>query len=102
MNKTKIIATLGPRTKDVEQLTEFIDAGMHVGRINLSHGNRASHQRLIDLIKQARKKSGTDTAILLDTRGPEMRVQEMAEGVDLAKGQEIILCPAPSGAHRQD
>lgn len=91
MNKTKIIATLGPRTKNVEQLLEFIDAGMNVARINLSHGSRASHQHLIDLVKQAREKSGTDTAILLDTRGPEMRVQEMAEGINLATGQEIIL-----------
>ena len=91
MNKTKIIATLGPRTKDVEQLLKFIDAGMNVARINLSHGSRASHQHLIDLVKQAREKSGTDTAILLDTRGTEMRVQEMAEGINLATGQEIIL-----------
>lgn len=91
MNKTKIIATLGPRTKNVEQLLEFIDAGMNVARINLSHGSRASHQHLIDLVKQAREQSGTDTAILLDTRGPEMRVQEMAEGINLATGQEIIL-----------
>jgi pyruvate kinase len=96
MNKTKIIATLGPRTQTVDQLVEFIKAGMNVARINLSHGNRASHQHLIDIVKEARVKAGTDTAILLDTRGPEMRVQEMAKGIDLIKGQKLVICPTPS------
>lgn len=98
MNKTKIVATLGPRTQHVDQLMAFINAGMNVARINLSHGNRASHQQLIDLVKQARTRAGTDTAILLDTRGPEMRVHEMAEGINLATGQEIILCSTSSAA----
>ena len=96
MIKTKIIATLGPGTQTIDQLVEFIKSGMTVARINLSHGNRASHQRLIDLVKEAREKTGTDTAILLDTRGPEMRVQEMAQGIDLTKGQELVICPTPS------
>lgn len=96
MNKTKIIATLGPRTQTVDQLVEFIKAGMNVARINLSHGNRASHQRLIDMVKEARQKAGADTAILLDTRGPEMRIQELAQGIDLIEGQELIICPRPS------
>ena len=98
MNKTKIIATLGPGTQTVDQLVEFIKAGMNVARINLSHGNRASHQHLIDLVKEAREKAGTDTAILLDTRGPEMRVQEMANGIDLIKGQKLVIGPTPSEA----
>ncbi|MBV5319276.1 MAG: pyruvate kinase [Desulfobulbaceae bacterium] len=96
MNKTKIIATLGPGTQTVEQLVEFIKAGMNVARINLSHGNRESHQHLIDMVKEAREKAGADTAILLDTRGPEMRVQEMAIGIDLIKGQELVICPTRS------
>jgi len=96
MNKTKILATLGPKTQTVEQLVEFIKAGMNVARINLSHGNRASHQYLIDMVKQARARAGTSTAILLDTRGPEMRVQEMAKAIELIEGQELVLCSTPS------
>jgi len=93
MNKTKIIATLGPQCQTAEQVAKFIAAGMNVARINLSHGNRDSHLHLIELVKQARRQADTDTAILLDTRGPEMRVQEMEEGIDLVEGQELIICP---------
>lgn len=96
MNKTKIIATLGPQSQTVDQLTEFIKAGMNVARINLSHGNRESHQHLINLVKEAREKAGTDTAILLDTRGPEMRIQELAAGIELVSGQELLISPTPS------
>lgn len=95
MNKTKIIATLGPNSQSVDQLVEFIQAGMNVARINLSHGNRESHLKLINMVKGARTKAGTDTAILLDTRGPEMRIQELEKDIVLLKGQEVILGPTP-------
>lgn len=90
-NKTKIIATLGPRCSTVDQMIEYIQAGMNVARINLSHGDRTSHQEMIDLVKKARKKLGTDTAILLDTRGPEIRVQQMEEPLHLLQGSSLIL-----------
>lgn len=77
MNKTKIIATLGPGTATEERIVELIRAGMNVARINLSHGDRDSHKRFIDLVKQARQVTGTDTALLLDTRGPEIRVSDL-------------------------
>ncbi|SHO47930.1 pyruvate kinase [Desulfopila aestuarii] len=95
MNKTKIIATLGPQCQTADQLVEFIAAGMNVARINLSHGDRDSHLRLIQLVKEARQHASSDTAILLDTRGPEMQVQEMKEAVDLVNGQELTICPTP-------
>jgi len=91
MNKTKIIATLGPQSQSVEQLVNFINAGMNVARINLSHGDRESHQRLIKTVKEARRQTDTDTAILLDTRGPEMRIQELDGSIGLTPGQELIL-----------
>jgi len=96
MNKTKIIATLGPHCQSADQLVEFITAGMNVARINLSHGSRDGHLQLIQLVKEARQRAGTDTAILLDTRGPEMRVQELNEPVDLVNGQELTICPTPA------
>jgi len=93
MHKTKIIATLGPSSQTVGQMVEYIRAGMNVARINLSHGNRESHRQMIDLVKKARKITGTDTAILLDTRGPEIRLQEMEATIELLQGQGVIICP---------
>lgn len=96
MNKTKIIATLGPQCQSVDQLVDFIRAGMNVARINLSHGDRDSHLRLIKAVREAREICGTFTAILLDTRGPEMRVQELETPVVLLKDQELTFCPTPA------
>ncbi|MFV0438647.1 MAG: pyruvate kinase [Desulfopila sp.] len=93
MSKTKIVVTLGPNSQTTEQMVEFIRAGMNVARINLSHGSRESHRQLIQLVKDARQQAGTDTAILLDTRGPEIRVQELEAAVELIGGQELTICP---------
>jgi pyruvate kinase len=91
MNKTKIIATLGPGTATEERIVELIRAGMNVARINLSHGDRASHSRFIDLVKAARRVAGTDTAILLDTRGPEIRVSDLPRPLDLQTGSRLTI-----------
>lgn len=91
MNKTKIIATLGPGTQTVEKIVELIQAGMNVARINLSHGDRNSHARFIELVKQARRTTGTYSAILLDTRGPEIRVGDLVEPLDLKAGERLII-----------
>lgn len=91
MNKTKIIATLGPGTATEERIVELIRAGMNVARINLSHGDRASHSHFIDLVKKARRVTGTDTAILLDTRGPEIRVSDLPQPLDLQTGAQLTI-----------
>lgn len=91
MNKTKIIATLGPSTESEEKIIELIRAGMNVARINLSHGDRNSHAQFIKLIKGARRATGTDTAILLDTRGPEIRVNDLDAPIDLRAGQTLTI-----------
>ena len=91
MNKTKIIATLGPRSKTEDDVLAFIGAGMNVARINLSHGDRQAHEHLIDLVKKARRRAGTDTAILLDTRGPEIRVCDLAGDLELVAGEELTI-----------
>ncbi len=91
MCKTKIIATLGPGTGSKERIIEFIRAGMNVARINLSHGDRNSHARFIELVKQARHVTGTCSAILLDTRGPEIRVGDLNEPLMLQAGETLIL-----------
>ncbi|MGW8193177.1 MAG: pyruvate kinase [Desulforhopalus sp.] len=91
MNKTKIVATLGPATETEERIVELIRAGMNVARINLSHGNRESHSRFIDLVKLCRRKTGTYTAILLDTRGPEIRVGDLLEPLLLKSGDTLTI-----------
>lgn len=91
MNKTKIIATLGPNSQTVDQIVDLIEAGMDVARINLSHGDRESHLHLIQIVKAAREKIGTGTAILLDTRGPEIRVADLEDPIDIVEGQTLTI-----------
>ncbi len=98
MNKTKIIATLGPATESKEKIVELIRAGMNVARINLSHGNRDSHFKFIEMVKQARRITGTYTGILLDTRGPEIRVGDLIEPLILEIGETLIISAHQPGA----
>lgn len=91
MNKTKIIATLGPATQSEEKIVELIHAGMNVARINLSHGDRESHTHFIELVKRARRTAGSHAAILLDTRGPEIRVIDLKEPLELKAGESLTI-----------
>jgi pyruvate kinase len=91
MNKTKIIGTLGPGTQSEEKIVALIQAGMNVARINLSHGDRASHTQFIEMVKRARKIAGTYTAILLDTRGPEIRVSDLQAPIELHAGKTLTI-----------
>lgn len=99
MNKTKIIATLGPGTGSKEQIVKLIQSGMNVARINLSHGDWDSHAGFIEMVKQARKMTGSHTAILLDTRGPEIRVGDLPESLLLKADEPLIL--SNEGARRE-
>ena len=91
MNKTKIVATLGPGTLHEDKILSLIHAGMDVARINLSHGERESQQHFIELVKRARKIAKTDTAILLDTRGPEIRVNDLTAPLELTAGEQLTI-----------
>ena len=92
MIKTKIIATLGPASSSTDQIYDLICAGVDVFRINLSHGDHSSQSALIAAVKQARKRAGCETAILLDTRGPEIRTSGIEAGaVSLEQGQTFFL-----------
>ena len=92
MIKTKIIATLGPASKSVEQIHKLILAGVDVFRINLSHGDHHSQSALITAVKEAREQADIETAILLDTRGPEIRTSEIKSGsIFLDQGQTFFL-----------
>ena len=97
-NKTKIVATLGPGTRSKEKIVALIRAGMNVARINLSHGGRDSHAEFIELVKEARRIAGTYSAILLDTRGPEIRVGDLQKPLMLETGATLIISARPVNA----
>ncbi len=80
MNKTKIVCSIGPSSNDVSMLERMIDAGMNVARFNMSHGTHESHKKMIDNVKQARKNKHKPVAILIDTKGPEIRVKQFKNG----------------------
>ncbi|WP_075982545.1 pyruvate kinase [Bacillus massilinigeriensis] len=92
MRKTKIVCTIGPASESVERLTQLIEAGMNVARLNFSHGDHDEHGQRIKNIREASKITGKTVAILLDTKGPEIRTNDMVNGaIDLVPGQDIII-----------
>ena len=92
MNKTKIVCTMGPSCNDLETIKQMIKAGMDVARFNMSHGTHESHRAQMNLVKQARFELGLPVAIMLDTKGPEIRIRQFKDGkIFLKKGQNFAL-----------
>ena len=92
MCKTKIVCTLGPSTDNEEVLRQMMMEGMNVARCNFSHGVHEDHKRRMDVVKKLRKEVGKPVAILLDTKGPEVRVKNFKEGkAVLEEGQLFTL-----------
>ncbi|MGP9042666.1 pyruvate kinase [Cytobacillus kochii] len=92
MRKTKIVCTIGPASESIEKIIELINAGMNVARLNFSHGNFAEHGERIANIREASKQTGKTVAILLDTKGPEIRTNDMKDGaIELQAGNNIIV-----------
>ncbi|AVL78017.1 pyruvate kinase [Staphylococcus cohnii] len=92
MRKTKIVCTIGPASESEEMLEKLIKAGMNVARLNFSHGDHAEHKARIDRIREVSQKLGKTVAILLDTKGPEIRTHNMKDGaIELEKGTEVIV-----------
>ncbi|MBE6569562.1 MAG: pyruvate kinase [Ruminococcaceae bacterium] len=78
MLKTKIVCTLGPASNSEDMIEKLIRAGMNVARLNFSHGTHEEHAEVIDRIKRARAKLQVPVAIMLDTKGPEIRLRKFA------------------------
>ena len=92
MRKTKIICTLGPATDDENVLRELLLNGMNVARVNMSHGTHEEQKVRIDSVKKLREELDLPIAILLDTKGPEIRTGNFSKGpVTLESGQEFTL-----------
>lgn len=91
LRKTKIICTIGPACSSEAMLREMMLAGMNVCRLNFSHGTHETHQVQIDLIKRLREELNLPVAILLDTKGPEIRIGKFPEPVQLAEGSLVEI-----------
>ena len=94
MRKTKIVCTLGPASTNETELTAMLKAGMNVARFNFSHGDHESHRKNIELFRSVRDRLELAAAVLLDTKGPEIRIREI-EGedhkVELQEGAKFTL-----------
>ncbi|MFR1448501.1 MAG: pyruvate kinase [Beduini sp.] len=91
--KTKMVCTIGPASEPREILESLIDAGMNVMRLNFSHGDFEEHGGRIKTVKAIKAETGKECAILLDTKGPEIRTGDFVNGVaEFKKGQKSVIC----------
>ena len=92
MRRTKIVATIGPASQDEEKITQLIQAGVNVFRINFSHGDHKTHDQVIRCIRSVSQRSGSPATILQDLQGPKIRTGEIYTGeTELESGQQFTL-----------
>ncbi|CAL5213023.1 unnamed protein product [Lathyrus oleraceus] len=91
--KTKIVCTLGPASRSVPMVEKLLRAGMNVARFNFSHGSHEYHQETLDNLRAAMENTGILCAVMLDTKGPEIRTGFLKDGkpIQLKLGQEITI-----------
>lgn len=92
MRKTKIVCTIGPASDSLEMMKSLIEAGMDVARLNFSHGTHEEHEARIKRLRQTAAETGKILAIMLDTKGPEIRTGYIkGDRVILKEGSRVIL-----------
>ena len=92
MRRTKIVATIGPASREPEVLLAMVKAGMDVARLNFSHGTLDEHSETIKRIRHAAGKGGRDVAVLQDLPGPKLRIGMLAgDVVELKPGEQLQL-----------
>ena len=94
LRKTNIIGTIGPASESEEMFTKLVEAGLNVARINFSHGGYEENAEKIATIKRVREKLNKPVALLLDTKGPEIRTGKLESGdekVTIEEGQEFTF-----------
>ncbi|NMB26800.1 MAG: pyruvate kinase, partial [Tissierellia bacterium] len=92
MKKTKIVCTIGPSSKKEEVLQELFLNGLNVARLNFSHGTHEEHKETIDIIKKTRERLDLPIGIMLDTKGPEIRIGNFKEEeIELTEGDNFTL-----------
>ena len=105
MRRTKIVATIGPASRDPDTLARMMEAGMDVARLNYSHGTLDEHAETVSRVRDAANRTGRPVAILQDLPGPKLRIGPLSEGVvELTPGQQLtFVCgqdEQPGDAHR--
>lgn len=91
IRKTKIVCTIGPQTAPFATLKQLAENGMNIARLNMSHGTHEWHKGVIKHIKTINEKTGSSVAILLDTKGPEVRMGDVSRDMVLQKGETLTL-----------
>jgi pyruvate kinase len=92
MRRAKIVCTMGPAVESVEKITELINAGMNMARLNLSHGGYEEHQARLDSVRAVAKKANKAVAILIDLQGPKIRLAKFSDGPhELARGDIFTI-----------
>ena len=93
MKKTKIVCTMGPNSNDLEVMRKLVQGGMDIARFNFSHGSHEEQKERMDALKKIREEEGKHIAILLDTKGPEIRTGLLKDGqkVELTEGETFVL-----------
>ncbi|MFP4229991.1 MAG: pyruvate kinase [Candidatus Nanohaloarchaea archaeon] len=87
MKNTKIVSTIGPATDSKKKIEQIVDAGVNVIRQNFSHVDHEAHKEVYDRVRDATEK----TAVMADTKGPEIRLGQVKEGTELEKGHKLVL-----------
>jgi pyruvate kinase len=103
LRRTKIVATIGPASRDPEVLVRMIEAGMDVARLNFSHGTRREHAETIERIRNAAGRTGRQVAVLQDLPGPKMRLGPLRDDIaELAHGDKVtFVCGSDEEGHAQ-
>ena len=92
MRRTKIICTLGPASSKEIVIEKMLRAGMNVARLNFSHGTHEDHAKTIETFRRVRDKLGLPAAIMLDTKGPEIRIKTVKDGcITVKEGDRFVL-----------
>ena len=92
MRRTKIVCTIGPASNNELTMKKMLEAGLNVARLNFSHGTHEEHQKTIDMFRTVRDEMGVSAAVMLDTKGPEIRIRTFENGaVDLKEGSVFTL-----------
>jgi pyruvate kinase len=92
VRKTKIVCTIGPASDSLEMMKKMIEAGMDVARLNFSHGTHEEHEARINRLRQAMEETGKCIALMLDTKGPEIRTGYVKDGrIILEEGTQLVI-----------
>ena len=89
--RTKIVATLGPSTATLDQVSGLVKAGMDGARLNFSHGTQEQHAESARLVRVVQKEVGRPIALIADLQGPKLRIGELEQPVRLATGDEVVV-----------